>query len=99
MYESPIKLFQTMEVHSGLFDAEKDKLIYNAVQGVGVDVDKKELEKALIYDRQQYEKGYREGRKEVIENLIKRLNMNSFIISPDLVFLSDIINTLEEMMG
>lgn len=60
MYESPIEVFQSIEMHSGLFDEEKDSMILKAVQGVGVNVDKDELLKALQYDRQQYNKGYQD---------------------------------------
>ena len=35
--------------------------VMKAVQKVGVTVDKEELLKALKYDREQYEKGYRDG--------------------------------------
>ncbi len=58
MYKSPIELFQTSTQYSTVFDKEKDSIIYKAIQGVGVNVDKDELLKALNYDRQQYKKGY-----------------------------------------
>lgn len=60
MYESPINLiygdFQTK------VSENNDKMILEAIQKVGVDVDKDELIRALNYDREQYEKGYAEGR-------------------------------------
>lgn len=61
MYVSPINMiiddFQTEVVKEG------ENYICRAVQKVGVDVDKDELVKALMYDRNQYEKGYEDGLK------------------------------------
>lgn len=58
-YESPIELFIKQEIN------RRKKFVENAVmteiEKLGVHVDKKELERALIYDRQQYEIGYRNG--------------------------------------
>lgn len=45
----------------------------NAVQRVGVNVDKDELIKALQYDRGQYDKGYADGYKEAIRKFSKKL--------------------------
>lgn len=39
-----------------------DGQILKAVQNVGIDVDKSELLRALKYDRNQYEKGYEDGK-------------------------------------
>lgn len=61
MYVSPINMiiddFQTEVVK------EQENYICRAVQNVGIDVDKDELVKALMYDRNQYEKGYEDGLK------------------------------------
>lgn len=43
-----------------------------AVQSVGFDVNKEELIKALMYDRNQYEKGYREAIDDFVSEIIKR---------------------------
>lgn len=37
------------------------------VQSYGFNVDKEELAKALAYDRHQYEKGYEDGKREMLE--------------------------------
>lgn len=98
MCESPIEIRQTSTQYTAIFDKEKDSMILKAVQGVGVNVDKEELLKALEYDRQQYQKGYQDGCKEVIKNLIERLKMNCFVVGEEeFVYLSDIINLAEEM--
>jgi len=60
MYESPINLiygdFQTK------VSENNDMVVLKVIQKVGVDVDKNELIRALNYDREQYERGYAEGR-------------------------------------
>lgn len=55
MYDSPIRL--AVSKMTSQFDGD----IYNAVVKAGIDVDKDELVRALNYDRNQYEKGYRDG--------------------------------------
>ena len=62
MYEPPIT--QQIAEH---FTKEIDAQVYKAVLNVGIDVDKRELIRALNYDRQQYEKGYRDGYEEFID--------------------------------
>lgn len=60
MYKSPINLiysdYQTKVAE------ETDKMILEAVQSIDINMDKDELIKALNYDRNQYTKGYVEGR-------------------------------------
>lgn len=63
-YESPIKVFQQIRT-------EYDNEIFKAVQSVYTDVNKDELIKALTYDRQQYEKGYADGAREMRDKMIK----------------------------
>lgn len=70
MYKSPIELF-TAEMITERTKHQEEQIM-RAVQGVGVNVDKKELEKALIYDRQQYQKGYADGIRDVIEKMKAR---------------------------
>lgn len=57
MYDSPIRL-AVLKMTS-----QCDDDIYNAVVKTGIGVDKDELVRALNYDRNQYEKGYRDGLK------------------------------------
>ena len=56
-YESPI----TQIVSDMQMGYENGVL--KAVQSVGFNVNKKELTKALLYDREQYQKGYEDGLK------------------------------------
>lgn len=43
------------------------------VQSVGFDINKEELTKALIYDRNQYEKGHKDGYENAIEKYMAAL--------------------------
>ena len=40
-----------------------------AIRKVGVNVDKGELIKALQYDRNQYAKGYKDGKNDILDKL------------------------------
>ena len=98
MYESPIEIHQTSTQYTAIFDKEKDSMILKAIQGVGVNVDKDELLKALKYDRQQYNKGYQDGIKEAVRRFIARIKTESINIGGErFVFLSDIVSIAEEM--
>ena len=60
MYESPIKVFQSnLEMQ---FEGE----ILKAVQRTAIDVDRDELIRALRYDREQYQKGFDDARKNAV---------------------------------
>ena len=61
MYVSPIHVNYTEPIVETLKD-KFDNAVFQAVQEVGIEVDKDELLKALQYDRGQYEKGYSDGR-------------------------------------
>lgn len=63
MYESPITLNIT-DISSQIVQAQDGRLMYEVQQAIGYEVDKEELIKALRYDREQYQKGYEDGRKE-----------------------------------
>jgi len=62
MYESPIRLL-VQELETSIRE-QHDKQIFEAIQKLGVDVDRDELIKALAYDRDQYDKGYADGRAD-----------------------------------
>lgn len=68
-YVSPIKIGYEAEPEEGWTDkigkylaGEVDNLVLQSCVKVGCHVDKDELEKALRYDRGQYEKGYEDGK-------------------------------------
>ena len=60
MWESPITMI-TENIARDII-SKTDGMLVEYVHAVGFDVDKEELEKALAYDRGQYEKGYSDGR-------------------------------------
>lgn len=60
MYKGPIELFN-VEEYSKQIDEQIEKAVYEVVMNVGINVNREELIKALEYDRNQYEKGYRDG--------------------------------------
>lgn len=65
MYKSPIEItFGAMKMVEKQND-EIEKYVYEYMQEIGVNVDREELLKALRYDRDQYEKGYADGKNSV----------------------------------
>lgn len=55
MYESPIRMIQTQ------METQMKKDCVSVVQRYGFDVNAEELKKALEYDRNQYEKGFKDA--------------------------------------
>lgn len=90
MYESPIEIIQTQ------MQMQMDEGILKAVQGVGIDVNKEELIKALDYDREQYSKGYKDGAKEFAERLKEGIG---FCDLPVEIVVDHIDSLVKEMVG
>lgn len=66
-YQSPIEqIYKDVEYK---FKEDMENKIMEAVHHFGISVDKDELIKALQYDRNQYDKGYSDGRASMIEEL------------------------------
>lgn len=61
MYESPITIFEG--ISRQIVTEKEDGIVAQIQQQYGVEVNKDELTKALLYDRGQYDKGYRDGMK------------------------------------
>ena len=71
MYESPItEIIGEMRMKQV---EEQENHIYECIQQYGINVDKEELIKALQYDRDQYEKGYRDAIIKFAEEAEERL--------------------------
>ncbi len=67
MYKSPIeKIYGELQTQ---MMQEDEKMVMKAIRKVGVNVDKEALIKALQYDRNQYAKGYEDGKNDVLEKL------------------------------
>lgn len=77
MYECPVK-FNFGDIQMQIVKQQENE-VYMAVQKCGVDVDKEELKRALKYDREQYEKGYEDGRKDAVVEFVKYLKDNSSV--------------------
>jgi len=60
MYESPIEMIQG--IINEQMKQEEDRYVYEIEQQVGFNINKDELIKALQYDRDQYNKGYSDGK-------------------------------------
>ena len=63
MYESPITQIIT-DISYQVRELQDGRLMYEVQQAIGYDIDRIELIKALNYDRNQYQKGYEDGRKD-----------------------------------
>ena len=73
MYESPIKIIEsTIDSIYKAIIKQKDDAIFAEIQtSFGVDLDRKELIRALQYDRNQYEKGYADGKADAEAKLVR----------------------------
>jgi hypothetical protein len=62
MYESPVEMI-TRKIASSVAE-NVDGLVLRTLHECGINVNERELVKALEYDRQQYEQGYRDAKDE-----------------------------------
>ena len=75
MYEPPIDICLTEAIVEKI-GADRDEAIMAKIsQQLDVRVDKYELERALTYDREQYDKGFADGVKEGIQKTLRTLSM------------------------
>ena len=58
-YESPVRILQK-KLNEAFESSIADSVITMSME-YGIHIDREELIKALQYDRQQYEKGYKDG--------------------------------------
>ena len=73
MYESPIKIIEsTIDSFSNAIIKRKDDAIFAEIQSsFGVELDRGELIRALQYDRDQYDKGYADGKRDAMDELVR----------------------------
>ena len=69
MYDSPIDLYIS-DIHNQIV-AQQDEQIYQAVVHFFPDVKRDELLKAIQYDREQYDKGYADGKRDAMDELVR----------------------------
>lgn len=67
MYDSPIEVI----IDKAVYSVENEVL--NVVMRAGIRVDQRDLLRALEYDREQYEKGYADGRADAIHVIMSWL--------------------------
>ncbi len=65
MYDPPVEVKIDTE---NFYSIENEVL--NVIQSAGIRVDRRELFRALDYDRAQYEKGYAEGRADAMRGIM-----------------------------
>lgn len=76
-WESPItKIYG--EIHNEIVRQDEENYMCAIEQAIGYEVDKEELIKALQYDREQYDKGYRDGVKETVKAALEEINSEIF---------------------
>lgn len=88
-YESPVQIYLSQ------MQGQLEEGIYNTVKSYGIDVDKDELIKALINDRQQYVKGFRDGVRKFAELWKEETSKREIIWDTDKAI--DIL--VEELVG
>jgi flagellar biosynthesis/type III secretory pathway protein FliH len=74
MWESPVNIFEIHEPIIEEINKQTEETIFKAIHRVGVDVNKEELIKAMQYDRNQYQKGYKDGYAKAIDEFAEKLN-------------------------
>lgn len=76
MYDSPIDLYIS-DIQNQIV-AQQDEQIYQAVVQFVPDVKRDELLKALRYDRGQYDKGYADGKRDAMDELVRCKDCKSY---------------------
>ena len=73
MYESPIKIIESTidSIYADIVKKKDDAIFAEIQTSFGVDLDRKELIRALQYDRNQYEKGYADGKADAMAELVR----------------------------
>jgi Pyruvate/2-oxoacid:ferredoxin oxidoreductase delta subunit len=69
MYESPLTLLEG--ITNQIMEQRENGIYMQVVDQFGVEVDKEELIRALQYDRDQYNKGYRDGKAAAEDELVR----------------------------
>lgn len=68
MYESPIEKIYS-DIQSQIIKQDEEHMMCAVNQATNYIVDKEELIKALQYDREQYDKGYKDGKIKIFEKV------------------------------
>lgn len=57
------------EIQQQIEKQQEDQVMLTVNQSIGYDIDKQELIKALQYDREQYSKGYRDCKSDMLDKV------------------------------
>ena len=73
MYESPIKIIESTidSIYKDIVKKKDDAIFAEIQSSFGVDLDRGELIRALQYDRFQYDKGYADGKRDAMADLVR----------------------------
>ena len=73
MYESPIKIIESTidSIYKDIVKKKDDAIFAEIQSSFGVDLDRDELIRALQYDRDQYNKGYDDGKRDAMAELVR----------------------------
>lgn len=75
MYESPVRIFETepnvimRDIAKKMTENFDDAVMMEIQHTYHIDVDKDELVRALKYDRDQYDKGFKDGMSAMLEKM------------------------------
>lgn len=76
MYEPPVDIYLINRGLAEKIAADRNDVIMSEItEQLGVNVEKYELERALAFDRGQYNKGFDDGVKEGIQKTLRTLSM------------------------
>ena len=76
MYESPIKIIESTidSIYKDIVKKKDDAIFAEIQSSFGVEMDRGELIRALHYDRDQYNKGYADGKRDAMAELVRCKN-------------------------
>ena len=69
MYKSPVSIMETAV--RKIVEERDNEIFYKIQSALGVDVDRGELMRALQYDRNQYKKGYADGKADAMAEIVR----------------------------
>ena len=98
MYESPIEKIYS-DIQSQIIKQDEEHMMYAVNQAISNNVDKEELIKALQYDREQYKKGYKDGKKETLKNIkeeIEKIQLQG--VNTGVIMQKDVLEILDKLI-
>ena len=78
MYNSPIEIFVNQLNEQMEIDFENN--CAKACLQYGININPEELKKALAYDREQYNKGFKDGYNKALSDITEVINASNYMI-------------------